>query len=289
MDETKWIDIGKVGTWIAKSGEEVTFTTDDLDAIAASYDPADREAPLVLGHPEDDDPAYGWTTRLRRAGEILQAKFKQIPEALKEAVDKGHYRKISMALFPDKTTLRHIGLLGAVQPAIPGLTPVSFAAGDYEVYEFSITDKDNGTKEEENMPQQQIEALKQQLADEKAARESLQSQLDQATKEKDRAATELAAEQKRQREHEIDSRIDALVKENRILPADSQAVKEVALALGTQGAEIELSAGAGKKGLTEHFFDFLKGLPDRKLLPEFSAPDGDDKDRIDTTGLAQHV
>ena len=284
MDETKWIDIGKTGTWIAKNGEEVTFTEDDLDAIAAAYNPEEREAPLVLGHPEDDDPAYGWTTRLRRVGEILQAKFKQVPEALKEAVIKGHYKKISMALFPDKKTLRHIGLLGAAQPAIPGLKPVSFTDGDYEVYEFSA----KNTKEEDIMDER-IKALEERLADQKAATEALQSQLDQEKTAKEKVATELAAEQKKQRENEIDSRIDKLVDENRILPADKQAVKEVALSLGEHGTEIELSSGAGKKRLVDHFFDFLAGLPDRKMLTEFSAPADDDGDKIDATDLAKHV
>lgn len=70
-------------TWTASSGAGVTLTEADFDAIVAGYNPADREAPLVFGH-----PAFGWATRFQRVADVLQAKFKQVPQAVKDLVHK---------------------------------------------------------------------------------------------------------------------------------------------------------------------------------------------------------
>jgi hypothetical protein len=96
-----WIDLCRTGTWTAKDGRVVTLTAGDLDAIVSGYNPADREAPLVFGHPGDDAPAYGWVESLRRSGELLQGKITQVAEGVKELVAEGRYKKVSIALFPD--------------------------------------------------------------------------------------------------------------------------------------------------------------------------------------------
>ena len=81
----------------------------------------------MFGHPEDSEPAFGWVDKLKRTGDILSALFKQIPDAVKSLVKTGHYKKISISLGSDKKNLRHVGLLGAVQPAVPGLANVKFS------------------------------------------------------------------------------------------------------------------------------------------------------------------
>ena len=81
----------------------------------------------MFGHSEDSQPAFGWVDKLKRTVDILSARFKQIPEAVKSLVKAGHYKKVSNALGGDKKNLRHVGLLGAVQPAVPGLANVKFS------------------------------------------------------------------------------------------------------------------------------------------------------------------
>ena len=277
----KWIEICKAGTWNAKNGKEVTLTTSDLDAIVSTYDPSVREAPLVFGHPEEEDPAFGWVDKLKRNGEILLAAFKQVPESVKELVNKGHYKKVSIALMPDKKTLKHVGLLGAVQPAVPGLKSVSFGDGaDDLVVEFSNPDAvDPDKQEEEDMDK--IKELEQELADEKAKREAAEKAKVDAESRADTAETALSTAAAKQQETEVENRIDKLIGENRILPGDKAAVKAVALALGKDSQEIELSDGSGKKKTVDHLFDFLSGLPDRGLLTEFSAPEGGKEKGVD--------
>jgi hypothetical protein len=45
------------------SGQALAFSESDLQATVAAYDPAKHEAPLVVGHPTHDMPAYGWVQR----------------------------------------------------------------------------------------------------------------------------------------------------------------------------------------------------------------------------------
>lgn len=283
--ETNWIEVSKVGTWTAKNGAKVTLTHGDLDAIAGAYEPADREAPLVFGHPKDDHPAFGWATRMKRAGDILLAKFKQVPQSVKDLVDGGHYKKVSISLMPDKKTLRHVGLLGAAQPAVPGLADVKFSNGDDDavVLEFSTESAQSGNsiaKEEDAMDE--VAKLKKKLADEKEAREAAEERANTAEADAEKTKTELAARAATEAEGKIDTRIEELVAKNRIVPGEKDAVKAVALALGKSDKEIELSDGAGKKTVVEHLFDFLSGLPGRGLLTEFSEPSGDGKDTGET-------
>ena len=267
---SEWIDLCRVGTWTARDGRKVTIMPRDLDAIVESYDPKEREAPLVFGHPKDDDPAYGWVEALRRSGDILQGKFTQVADGVKELVAQGRYKKISITLFPNRKTLRHVGLLGAAAPAVSGLRSVKFEAGEGEkVFEFSEED----LKDKEDA--MTVEELQRQLEEEKKKRGALEAEASQAKEEAKRQAAELSAFQAKQREKEVDGRIEKLIEENRILPTDRALVKTLALSFGKVAGEIELSEGSGKKPPVEHFFDLLSGMPDRKLTSEFSSPDKD--------------
>lgn len=274
-----WIEICKAGTWTAKNGERVTLTTGDLDGIVQAYDPKKQSAPLVFGHPEVNHPAFGWADQLKRTGDILLAKFKQVPEAVKNLVKAGHYKKVSISLMADKKTLRHVGLLGAVPPAVMGLSDVKFQEGtDGVIIEFSTPE---ATRKEEKK-QMELEKLKKQLEEEKQARKTAETEANAAT-------AELTQSRQKALDTEIETCIDKLVGKQ-ILAGDKPLVKKIALALGKDGTEIELSAGQGKKGLESHLFDFLQGLPDRKLLGEFSAPGADKEiDVTDTSELMTRV
>jgi len=116
-----WFEIFKVGTHTNSAGDTQKWTLEDLEKIASSYDPKNHEAPIVIGHPDHDSPAYGWIEALKVEGERLLAKPKQLVEDFKEWVRDGRYKKVSIALYPD-FTLRHVGFLGAISPAVKGLS-----------------------------------------------------------------------------------------------------------------------------------------------------------------------
>ena len=147
MNATKTLHIFRPGRQTAMNGLTLEFTEADLAASAAAYDPAKHEAPIVIGHPKHDAPAYGWVKSLATAEDGLQAEPHQVDAAFAELVGAGRYKKISASFYlPDAPNnpvpgvyyLRHVGFLGAQPPAVKGLKAVAFADDpDSDVVEFS--------------------------------------------------------------------------------------------------------------------------------------------------------
>lgn len=134
------LEIFRAGTHTTASGETLTFSEGDLARIADAYEAASHEAPLVVGHPKDNAPAYGWTRALLAEGGKLRAVVGDIDASFVEgALRPKRYKKISASFYkpgqasnpkPEGYYLRHIGLLGAQPPAVKGLRDASFADGD---------------------------------------------------------------------------------------------------------------------------------------------------------------
>ena len=129
-----WIDICRAGDWRDMAGRDVRLDEDRLDRIVAAQAAADP-APVVVGHPEANAPAFGWVDSLRRVGDRLQAKLRDISAPFREAVEAGRYAGRSIALQGD--TLRHLGFLGGRAPAVPGLAPTCFASAPEMVIAFA--------------------------------------------------------------------------------------------------------------------------------------------------------
>ena len=145
MNATKTLHIFKPGRQTAMNGLTLEFSESDLAASAAAYDPAKHEAPIVIGHPKHDDPAYGWVKSLATADDGLQAEPHQVDAAFAELVEAGRYKKISASFYlPDAPNnpvpgvyyLRHVGFLGAQPPAVKGLKAAEFADAEEGVVEF---------------------------------------------------------------------------------------------------------------------------------------------------------
>ncbi|MDF5876269.1 peptidase [Pseudomonas aeruginosa] len=124
------------------------FTEAILQEIAATYDPALSEAPLVIGHPKLNAPAYGWAKGLEVREGMLYAEPHQVVPEFAEAANRKMYKKRSASVYlpdspgnpvPGKHYLRHIGFLGAVPPAIKGIPDaLNFAEDDGDlVIEFA--------------------------------------------------------------------------------------------------------------------------------------------------------
>ncbi|NMG46416.1 hypothetical protein GPA22_22110 [Aromatoleum toluvorans] len=135
--ESQWIEIFKAGTHVSSDGQALTFTANDIKAIADGYRPEVREAPLVEGHPPMNAPSYGWVAKLMAtpAGQLLM-RVKQVEAAFAERVKAGRFKKRSAAFYPLDATgnptpgqfyLRHVGFLGAHQPALPGMGDIDFS------------------------------------------------------------------------------------------------------------------------------------------------------------------
>lgn len=145
-------EIFATGRHTAMEGETLSFAEADLTATAAAYDPAKHEAPICVGHPRHNLPAFGWIAGVEAHAGRLVATPKQVNPAFAGMVRAGSFKKVSAAFWapdapgnptPGIWALRHVGFLGAQPPAVRGLAPVRFAGDDDGVVVFG--DVDTGT------------------------------------------------------------------------------------------------------------------------------------------------
>ena len=104
----KAFEIFKTGKHTSDKGITREYTTDDLDKIVANYNPDEHEAPIVIGHPKNNAPAYGWIEKLQRVGEKLIAFPKQVNQAFADMVKEGAFKKRSISITND-LKLNHVG------------------------------------------------------------------------------------------------------------------------------------------------------------------------------------
>jgi hypothetical protein len=132
----KAMAIFRIGTHVDMGGNERTFTADDLAKTAAAYHAGIHEAPVVVGHPATDDPAWAWVESLEARGGTLWATTKQVDPGFADLVRNGRYKKISSAFYtpthpanpkPGIFYLRHVGFLGAQPPAVKGMPDARFS------------------------------------------------------------------------------------------------------------------------------------------------------------------
>lgn len=134
---TARIEVFRPGTFKPMDGAPITYSAADLRAIADAYDPETAPAPVVVGHPETDAPAFGWVDSFEYADDRLFANLHDIEPSFAEAVKAGRYRKVSMSFFspsqghnpvPGTWYPKHVGFLGAAAPAVSGLRNAAFSA-----------------------------------------------------------------------------------------------------------------------------------------------------------------
>jgi len=144
-------EIFKTGSHTSDKGIQKEYSLDDLNFIAQSYNPAEDEAPIVIGHPLDNSPAYGWVSSLEVTEDgklVADAPDEKLHPEFLSAVQEGRYKKRSISLTPDGK-LRHIGFLGGAAPAVKGLADIQFSQPSSTIIEFEI---ENVAEEQSNNP-----------------------------------------------------------------------------------------------------------------------------------------
>lgn len=296
-----WIAVFRAGKQTDSNGNERVWTEADLDHIVASYDPKNHEAPVVIGHPKDNAPAWGWVEALKREGDTLFAKPKDLVSEFVEMLKKKMFKKRSISLYPDGT-LRHIGFLGAMPPAVKGLPDIAF------------NDADRATTWEYNEPKKEARAMKlfewlKDLAKKDGvtlddlpasfSEADVQAKVEAARKEeRDKITQEFAETQKkaaddlaaredvlRAREHQaakdgIKTFCEGLLREGKLTPGIMKfgmGMQTFLEQIATIDMSIEFGEGDEKKKQTP--LDFMKGLLSGlgKQI-EFKEVSGTDKD-----------
>lgn len=139
--KTARIEVFRPGTFTPMEGSSLTYSAADLRAVVDAYDPATAPAPIVVGHPQTDAPAFGWVQSFDydATAERLYATVGEIDAAFADAVKAGRYKKVSLSFFrPDSAANpvpgtwypRHVGFLGGAAPGVPGLKNVQFSSGE---------------------------------------------------------------------------------------------------------------------------------------------------------------
>ncbi|MBF0341925.1 MAG: hypothetical protein HQL95_13335 [Magnetococcales bacterium] len=316
MNAPHLIAIFKSGRHADMSGTTLVITDADLERTVAAYDPAIWKAPLVIGHPRHDAPAWGWVAGLSLEDGTLMARLTDLDPTVLQLVAEGRYRNVSVSFYtpdgpgnpyPGVYYPRHVGLLGAQPPAVKGLPQVAFqetgtplAVGeglapprtwpDPATSQPLMESSMQKTQEELEL-QQRLEQMARQ-EQELAAREArFAEQADQLTL-REEAIQQAEEEQKNQRAAAF---VDALIADGRILPRFREGLVAFMMFLSDSGI-IEFAENQGQRTFFE---SFLKELPRQVNYAEhapnsradakgvrFRVPDGYS---ADPAGLEQHA
>lgn len=232
------IEIFRPGVHIDDAGVEHSFSEADVDGMVAAYDPVKREAPLTVGHPKDNLPAYGWVKSLKKLpGGALAMTSHQVEPQFAEMVGAGRFKKRSASFYPPlapnnptpgKWYLRHVAFLGAQPPAIAGLKDIQFSeddAGGAVSFSEPVT-ADLSPQEQDDMSkelEEQLAKAKKDLDAANAATAAAQSEAAAAKKKADEAAAQAASfaeRAKADRKAGFVSFAEAQVKAGTLLPKD---------------------------------------------------------------------
>ncbi|MDT7934401.1 MAG: hypothetical protein RQ833_07335 [Sphingomonadaceae bacterium] len=219
-------------------GRPVEFRSEHLDQVVANFAAEGSRVPVVIGHPETNAPSYGWVNKVERVGDAVYADADVHP-SFAAVLKDGFYGPVSPSLWgpeqpgnpkPGEWTLRHIGVLGAAAPAIPGLEPVELSGG-HEDFQL-IEEQDPVTYKTTD------------LAAELAAKEAALAEREAKLADAEKAA---AAAQARAVRDGAMAFAAGLVDAHRLAPAAKDAVVELQVALAGAAVEPFAFAAGGDK------------------------------------------
>lgn len=137
---TDWVPVFKAGTQTDSRGRPRNFTHTDLDQMVANHDP-DHPAPHVITHKELYSPfAYARTEGLKREGDTLYAKSRDVEPGFEKLIKDGrlYERSVRLTNTDNGMKLAHIAWLGAEPPAVDGLAPVQFESSQDNVFDYQV-------------------------------------------------------------------------------------------------------------------------------------------------------
>jgi hypothetical protein len=286
----KLLEIFKPGNFVSVEGRVCSFSAADVAATVAAYDPAKHKAPLVVGHPKIEDPAYGHAVALSLGSKnVILAEPANVDPAFADAVNNERYDSISASFWspenprnpvPGVWYLRHIGFLGAVPPAVPGLNQPSFAEGDdTDLITINFA-----------APQEPIMEPKEKAALEERERKLQTDEASFADQQAGLAAREKALKEKeaKVRTDEIESFAEGLIAQGRLLPGEKASLVAVLQSI-PEGVTVSFADGDGKAADTdpaELLRKFVSGLPPRVDFAERSGREDEDGNESASTSFA---
>lgn len=262
------IEIFRAGRQVDDAGNAHEFSEADVAGIAAAYTPSLREAPLTVGHPASNLPAYGWVKGLAAAAGVLTMNPHQVEPQFAEMVQAGRFKKRSASFYPPASPnnpapgrwyLRHVAFLGAQPPAVAGLKDIQFSAGDADAGAvcFSEAVLPPSTHQETTTMDEEMKSRLAQAEAEAAAAKAAQAAAEAAAEAANAQLAQFAEQQRQDRHAGHVSFAETQVKAGKLLPKD----KETAVAVLDQLAEaqpVEFSEGSAAKKVAPA--EWLKSL-----------------------------
>ncbi len=147
--KNQWIAISQKGKFRDSEGVERDLNDDFLKKAIANFTPND--APAVIGHPKEHDPAFGWAAAVRLNGDVLEAQFADTDDEFEKMVEKGLFKKRSASFYLDPPKLRHVGFLGAQPPAVKGLRDIQFSDGESVTVEINFSEENQMNLKDEDV------------------------------------------------------------------------------------------------------------------------------------------
>lgn len=122
-----------------------SFTSDDLDAMAESYNPDYLMAPVTVDH-RQEGPALGWIDRIYRENDLLMGDWSLHPDTV-NLIKEGKYTRRSIEFYkrhkmPDGREVPYVkacSILGCAVPHAKGMPPIQFSesAGESTAIDFA--------------------------------------------------------------------------------------------------------------------------------------------------------
>lgn len=292
------IEIFRAGTHTDDNGTQHTFTRADVAGMVSAYDPAVHEAPLCVGHPQDNKPAFGWVKSLAVAPSgALVMDTHNIAPAFAEAVNSKAFKKRSASFYPPSHHqnpkqgswyLRHVAFLGAQPPAIKGLADFSEAdsgAAEDGCINFSEPIFNPPPPKEETM---EIEELKKKLAAAEADKAKLEADKSAEAAKAKASFDQLAQFKEAQRKERL-AAFTSFCEKSNVKPTEKAAAVAVLAVLADMDAPVSFSEGNATKTVsTVEFVKVLIGaLPAPVQFGEQMGGSGGNAGAIDSLTEAQ--
>lgn len=274
----KFFEVFKAGSY-----PQGKFSKSEISELAKNYDPTFCEAPITLDH-EQKGPAYGWVESLKEDNGVLKASFKDLSDDLKDFVNQGKYKKISVEIYRElegkKPYLKAVSFLGASIPQVKGMKAVEFKEGDSETYIFeSQVAADNDSEDVETL-KATISDLQNQIAEfkEKAKKNSEIKDLKTQVKDlniqlakfkedaesKDELAKELRDIKANIRDKDFLDFVDKQIESGILTPANKNTVFSILQDLDNTKKFDESSNGV------DNFKNFITSLPKQVEFSEIA-------------------
>lgn len=145
IKESVLFEIFRVGTW-----HGIDYNKDHLDEIVENFKKGDPKVPLIIGHNSfwggEEKPAHGWVSSLKRTGNRLLARARNVSEELMAAVNDERFPMRSVELWRDYQgrglALGAIAFLGGSNPEVGGMADFNFSKESAEEPGYMMQAKD---------------------------------------------------------------------------------------------------------------------------------------------------